>query len=358
MNKIIAKLPINPTSLGNVSVNLLREFYKKEIEVALFPVSENIDLSVYDKLDKDFIDWINESSKNRYRSLDREIPCFQVWHIYGSEHRISDKSFLYTFYELDQPTFSENKICQNHDKVFFSSSHAKEVFNLNNTSFVPLGFDEDLFDQDVKKNKDEVIHFGLMGKLEKRKNTIEIIKNWLKRFGNNSKYLLSCVINNNFIPNQVYDEIIKNITDNFKYENINFIPFLKTNSEVNDFLNQIDIDLTGLSGGEGWNLPAFNATCLGKWSCVLNNTSHKDWASKENSCLIEPSDKAEAYDGLFFQKGSEFNQGNINLFNEKSFENSVLTAISKRLTKNEEGLKLAQKFSYEKTAEAILSEIF
>ena len=212
MNKIIAKLPINATSLGNVSVNILREFYKKNIEVILFPVNENIDLSVYDKLDDDFKSWIQESNKNRYKMLDREIPCFQVWHIYGSEHKISDKSFLYTFYELDSPTFTEKKICNTHDKVFFSSSHAKDCFNLNNSEFIPLGFDKDFYNKENKKSKEDVIHFGLMGKLEKRKNTIEIIKIWLKHFGNNPKYLLSCVINNNFMPQEVYNNIIESIT--------------------------------------------------------------------------------------------------------------------------------------------------
>ena len=72
-----------------------------------------------------------------------------------------------------------------------------------------------------------------------------------------------------------------------RYGNINFLPYLKTNSEVNDFLNAIDIDLSGLSGGEGWNLPSFNATALGKWSIVLNATSHTDWATQSNSILVE-----------------------------------------------------------------------
>ena len=41
-------------------------------------------------------------------------------------------------------------------------------------------------------------------------------------------------------------------------------------SKVNILINNIDIDLSGLSNGEGWNLPAFNATALGKWSIVSN----------------------------------------------------------------------------------------
>ena len=63
--------------------------------------------------------------------------------------------------------------------------------------------------------------------------------------------------------------VISNALRGKHYKNINFLPHLEKNAEVNELLNAIDIDLTGLSGGEGWNLPAFNATCLGKWSVVL-----------------------------------------------------------------------------------------
>ena len=75
------------------------------------------------------------------------------------------------------------------------------------------------------------------------------------------------------------NQIIAQALEGKTYGNINFLPRLGTNSEVNEMLNSIDIDLSGLSGAEGWNLPAFNSTCLGKWSMVLNCTSHKDWAN-------------------------------------------------------------------------------
>ena len=71
----------------------------------------------------------------------------------------------------------------------------------------------------------------------------------------------------------------------------------------------IDIDLTGLSGGEGWNLPAFNCTALGKWSVVLNASAHKDWATESNSILVEPSGQIPVDDGLFFKTGLPINQG-------------------------------------------------
>ena len=52
MEKLIFKCPINNVSFGNVSLNLMRELYKRNIQVAHFPIG-NPDASVYDKIDKD-----------------------------------------------------------------------------------------------------------------------------------------------------------------------------------------------------------------------------------------------------------------------------------------------------------------
>ena len=164
------------------------------------------------------------------------------------------------------------------------------------------------------------------------------------------------VTNPFFKPDQM-NQVIGQALEGRKYTNINFVPFLKTNSEVNELLNAIDIDLTGLSGGEGWNIPAFNATCLGKWSVVLNNTSHKDWANESNSILIEPDGKQEIYDGAFFHKGAEFNQGYMCTFSKESFSSAVEKAVNKCNSINTEGEKLKNEFTYEKTISKILKII-
>jgi hypothetical protein len=105
------------------------------------------------------------------------------------------------------------------------------------------------------------IHFGLMGKFEKRKHTEKIIKTWIKKYGNNYNYQLTCCINNPFFKKEQMESLINNLLGGTRYGNINFLPFLPHNSQVNDFINSIDIDLGGMSGAEGWNLPSFNATC-------------------------------------------------------------------------------------------------
>ena len=358
MNELIVKCPINSVSFGNVSLNLMREFFNKGIRIGHFPIG-NPDASVYDKLTPAMKEWLQECLNNRFKMLDREIPTLQLWHLNGSENRITPKQYLITFYELNSPTLVEKKLADLQDEVLFSSQHAADAFRnvgCKNISSIPMGFDTDLSITGKTYLQDKV-HFGLMGKWEKRKHSAQILKLWAKQYGNDHNYQLSCCITNPFMKPEELNEAISEVLGGERYSNINFLPFLKTNSEVNEFLNAIDIDLSGLSGGEGWNLPAFNATALGKWSVVLNATSHKDWATPENSILVSPSGQTPAADGKFFFQGGDFNQGSIYTFSDEDALLAMKEAESKAGSPNAEGIKLQQEFSYAKTVDAILNRI-
>ena len=359
--KIVFEAPLNQVSFGNVSYNFLKEFYKKNQKDSSFsfcyhPIS-NIDLSAFDKTDNDFKKWLTSSINNRYNLLSKDAISLKLWHINGAEKRICPKQVLYTFYELDEPTSAEKALVGLQDVTIFSSSYAARNFSHSTTGkiySVPLGFDSD-FRQTNKKYLEGKIHFLLMGKFEKRKHTDKIIKMWIKKFGNDPRYQLTCSIINPFLN----VELIRSIINSYRSAawNINFVHYVSTNSEVNDILNSIDIDLSGLSGAEGWGLPAFNATCLGKWSIVLNATSHKDWANNSNSILVEPTGKIPAYDGTFFKKGAEFNQGNIYDFDETVAINAINKAIKlvENKIENQEGLNLGQKLTYQNTVSQIVS---
>ena len=198
-----------------------------------------------------------------------------------------------------------------------------------------------------------------MGKWEKRKNTAKIINLWLGKFGNNSRYQLTCCTDNPFLDKEETEHHKKAATKGLKYNNINFLKFMPKNSQVNDYLNSIDIDLGGLSGAEGWNLPSFNSTALGCWPIVLDATSHKDWANKENSILVEPSSKSSIIDDRFFFRHSEFNQGQMYNFSDEGFYNAVDIAVAKVTSKqkNEEGKKIKENFTYRNTLENILKRV-
>ena len=359
MENIIYKGAINSLSFGNVSYNILREFFRKNITVAFFPYGENLNFEAFDKIDKDLQQWIVSSSQNRFHLIDKDYPTLSQWHLNGSETRVSRRQFLYTAHETDSVTNIEKSIALMQDRCIFNSNHSVENFKdsgCSNIDFVPLGFDED-FSIEGSSGFTDKIHFGLMGKFEKRKNTAQILRNWAAQYGNNYDYQLSCCINNNVIKPDQLNQLIHQALDGKQYGNINFLPHLKTNSEVNTFLNSIDIDLSGLSGAEGWNLPAFNATALGKWSIVLNCTAHKDWANKSNSILIEPDSQEEIYDQMFFIKGQAFNQGNMNLITDETMIKALKSAEKKAKKENKEGLKLQSKFTYEKTVNQLLNII-
>lgn len=356
MDRVIFKGPLNSLSFGNVALNLLRALRNLDKKVSIFPIGEKGDLSAFDKLPQDLRSWLQEGVDNRHSTVRASDPTIQLWHINGSENRISKNQTLFTFYELDDPTEVESNLAKLQDKIIFSSSYAQEIFKNKggvNAYHVPLGFDPDFFSTN-KKYLENKIHFGLMGKWEKRKHTEKIIKLWAESYGNNYNYQLTCCVNNSFINKDAMEKLLLKPTNGERVGNINFLPFLPKNSQVNDFLNAIDIDLTGLSGAEGWNLPAFNATALGKWSLILNCTGHKDWATEENSILITPSGKEPAADGIFFQEKGDFNMGNIYTFDDSDVISAMKEAESKISDKNIKGIELQKEFTYEKSMERIL----
>jgi hypothetical protein len=350
---LIVEAPLNSLSFGNVSYNILRELFKSGRKIAYFPIGDP-DLSAMQP-SQEFLKWLNESANNRFLSFkNKEIKTLRLWHLNGSDFLRSRKQYLITFYECNRPTEMEKHISSLQDETIFSSKHASNLFETEKT--FKLGFDED-FCVTGKKYLDKVIHFGLFGKFEKRKNTEKIIKTWLKKYGNNNKYLLSCCITNPFIKPEQMQQIIASCLEGKHYSNINFIPWLKTNKEMNEVLNAIDIDLTGMSGGEGWNLPAFNATCLGKWSIVLNHTGHKEWANQDNSILVEPNEEQECEDGIFFSKNAPFNQGTFSTFGEEHFISAMEIAETKVGQVNSHGSLLGQTFTYKRATDEILSMI-
>tara|TARA_B100002019_G_scaffold293175_1_gene319165 strand:- start:22236 stop:23321 length:1086 start_codon:yes stop_codon:yes gene_type:complete len=360
MQDIVFKGPLNSLSFGNVTYNFLREMYRKQMNVAIFPIGDDIKLDAFDKIDENFKKWMVERVQNRFHLVKKDIPTLTMWHLNGSEQRITPDQYLYTFYETNEPTLVEKSICDLQNKTIFSTNHASDAFKkagCNNTTSIPIGFDED-FEQTGKTYLPNKIHFGLMGKFEKRKNTANIIKAWIKKYGNDYNYQLSCCITNPFFKPEQMNQVISQIFEGKTYGNVNFIPYLKTNSEVNEFMNAVDIDLTGLSGAEGWNLPAFNATCLGKWSIVMNHTSHKEWATKDNCILIEPDRPEPIYDGVFFHQGQAFNQGSMYIISEEKMIDAFEKAEKMSGKPNKKGVNLIKKFNYKNSLNKILETIY
>lgn len=359
MSKIAFNLPLNSTSLGQVSLSILREiFLRKETEILLFPIG-NIDVSTQ-KQDPEFFNWIQSSINNAIVEHNKNNPIFKLWHINGSFESFSKDQVLLSFYEVDCPTKTELNIVRNNKLMFLSSSYAVKIFNdlgCSNVKFLPLAFDSEHFKQ-LNNNtiKKEGIHFGLFGKLEpQRKRHIKVLQNWVKKYGNKHGYFLNCAIFNHFLDPNVQSQIIAQALNGQKYWNINFLNYMPSNEMYNDLLNSTDIVLA-MSGGEGWGLPEFQAVALGKHCVGLNAHAYKDWMTSENTVLIEPSSKIPVYDNIFFKEGLAFNQGNIFDWNDEDFIRA-LDEVESRFKSNKinlAGLELQNKFTYKQMVDSIL----
>ena len=358
-------LPINNLSFGQVSTSILRELFESKREVpSIFPIGGALDFSSQPE-DKPFFEWIFEVAKKTPQKYKASTPVLKLWHLNGSIERLAKKQALLTFYELDSPTETEINIARNQDAVLVTSEYTKAVFNscgVDNIHVVPLGFDKANFSVKEKKYfTDERIVFNLPGKLEKRKFHKKVIQSWIKKFGGDSRFVLQCAVYNPFLIRQhggqsvdfnknAIDDVLQGKAPPF---NVSFLPFMGKNSLYNDYLNSGNI-VIGM-GTEGWGLPEFSSVALGKHAVILDVAGHKEWATKENSCLVKTSSKIPCYDNMFFTQGADFNQGNIFDFNEDEFIASCEEAITRvrNSSVNSSGLKLQNEFSYKKTIEKI-----
>jgi hypothetical protein len=351
-------LPLNSTSLGQVSLSILRELYSRGEDICLFPIG-NVDVSTQNK-DDGFFNWIQQAINKSQSTHKRENPIFKLWHIGGSLESYSKDQVLLSFYELDSPTNTEVNIVNNNNTTIFSSNYSVSVFEqkgCNNVKYIPLGFDNVHFSKLNSRRRDSKdIHFGLFGKLEpQRKRHLKVLQNWVKKYGNRPGYFLNCALWNPFLDVNAQSQLIGQALNGQRYWNVNFLPYMETNSSYNEFINNNDIALA-MSGGEGWGLPEFQSVALGKHCVGLNAHSYKDWMNDKNTILVNPSGKIPAYDNIFFREGTEFNQGNIFDWNDDEFISAMEKAESrfKDSPENTEGLKLQQEFTYTKTVDSIL----
>jgi hypothetical protein len=354
-------LPINSVSFGQVSTLILRELYNSKVNVGILPMG-NIDLSTQSDLTQEFANWLQQSINSSLETFNRKNKLFKLWHLNGSFESFSNEQVLLSFYELDQPTKIELNIVKNNNKVLFSSRETVELFNslgCNNVEYIPLAFDKYNFNRIEKTYfTDDRIVFNLVGKLEKRKHHLKLIKLWANKFGNDKRYALQCCIFNPFMKQEDQNTLLSQVLEGKNYFNINFLPFMGQNKIYNDYLNSANV-IIGMSGAEGWGLPEFHSVAMGKYGIIMNAHGYKSWANKNNSILVEPNSKIEAYDGIFFPKGGSFNQGNIYDFDGNEFIAACEEAIEKvkENNTNKEGLKLQEEFTSEKFVENIISHL-
>lgn len=362
-------VPISQVSFGQVAFNLLKPIYKSGREnICIFP-RQNFDFNSFSQPFEEFkhdfegyAAWMTKLANEAYLNFSRDNPTFKLWHIHGIGESYGKDQVVMTFHETSALTKSEKQLLKSQKAVIVTSKYTEEVFKshgLRNVKYAQIGLDDWYFrriEEPITDHDPEIITFGLRGKLEVRKHTIKIIKAWSKKYGKNKKYRLNCSVSNPFLDVDIIQLITHHLGGEIPW-NINFIPFQVSNRIYNKILNSSDIDLTGLSGCEGFNLPLFQSLCCGRQAVVLNAHVHKDYCTDKNSILIDPCGQIDADDGLFFRKGTAFNQGTWFDFDEDDAISAMEKAEIVAKVRNTEGELLKDTFTSESGAKVVMDTL-
>jgi len=359
MNDLALDLAINNLSFGQVSVAILREFYCRGAYPNVFPLAGQVDISTQ-KNDEGFNKWLGHVANKSQTEHNREKTSLKLWHINGSLQSYSNTdSRLITFHETDSLTPTEINVLKNQDKVYVTSNFTKDVFNSFGISseYLPLGFDSHNFSiLEKRPTLDGVIQFGIGGKLEVRKGHLKTLGLWAKRYGNNKDYRLNVAVHNPFLKPEHSQALINQALEGKSYWNINFLPYMATNAEYNQFLQANDIYLA-LSGGEGRGLPEFHSVALGTHIVALRAHAYLDYLNDDNAVFVTPNSKRPAIDGIFFHANTPFNVGNFFDFGESDFHVACEDAIVRaKKGRNIHGLEL-QKITYSNTVDILTKDL-
>lgn len=353
------QLPVNNLSFGFVSYQILNELHKRGQAIHYFPIGP-VDLSSFNKITPEFVSWLQNAGNNALRDYKKTNPTLRLWHINQSQESVGRDQVLLTFFELDQIQETERNILNQQKSIIVTSEEARQVFIDGGVTvpvhYVPLGYDTDHFYKTSRKYyADDITSWGLFGKAERRKSTTEVIQAWLKKFGNNHKHVLNLSIYNGFLSKEQNEAWFNQMCGGKKYFNINYIPYVKTLSELNDLYNAVDVALE-LSKNEGWSLPSFHTLGLGKHAIVHDASAMRGWANAENAVLVESSGKIKAADGMFFPESGPFNVGNFWNWEESALMEAFDKVLERKNANkiNEAGLLIPQNFTWKNTVDKIL----
>ena len=355
--------PVNNLSFGLVGFNILKELIRRGQPLEILAKGGSLDFTSFDKASDELKSLIRAKASSFYANYSKDNPTLQLWHINSSESHVGRNNNLLTFFELDQLTPSETNILNNHNQVFVTNEEARQTFINYGVTVpvynVPLGFDRDQFFSTGKKYlSDNITVWAINGKFEKRKKTLETARLWLKKFGNNRAHRLHLHIFNPFFTKEQNQQLAAQIFEGVEYWNCSLFSYTATLSELNDSYNCANI-VIDMSGGEGWSLPSFHMTGLGKHCIALKSTGIKEWATEENAVLVYPNGKEDCEDKVFFHKGQLFNQGNFYTFDPAEFADKLDVVLARSLKSrvNSAGLLIQEQFTWERTVDKLLEKI-
>lgn len=344
--------PINVTSYGYVSSNVIKELKKLDIDLRYNPIGPiTPDKEIFPEIEDVLFRW----------DYSFDAPSLKIWHqndlgaFYGRGMRIG-----MTIFELEKFNKIEIHSLQNPDKLFVCSNWAKQVIEsevpntIGNTYVVPLGVDSEIFCESPMPDVNKTI-FGNFGKFEARKGHDVLPEIFNKAFEKDDDVLLVMMPHNFFLNQEETNQWVKKYKETKLGDKILIIDRQESQKMVYNIMRQIHCGIFP-SKAEGWNLEALELLSIGRHLIITNATAHTEFCDNKNSNLIEMRSGYEPASDIKFFDGS----GEWRKFGKNEIEQAVeyMRSIHKKrqdgnLDINKEGVETARRFSWKNTAQTI-----
>jgi len=299
MKKINMMCPINFTGYGITSFNIYKKL-RENLDICLFPIgSVQLEDAAYQEEIK--IDVDKQTSYNNHDDF------FKIWHQFDLFTRIGKGKYsALTFFEVDKLKASETNAINNLDSIFVASNWAKNILLDNGVRIPihisPLGIDPEIFNNEinktVNKQNDKYIFLNI-GKWEIRKGHDVLIDMFNDAFEESDNVEL-WMLNHNPFLNQEENAKWINLYKNSKLGNkVKIIPRINNHADVAKLIALSDCGIFP-ARAEGWNneVPEFFA--LNKPVILTNYSAHTEYATNDNSYLIDIDNLIPAFDNKFF----------------------------------------------------------
>jgi len=348
--------PINTTSYGYVSSNIIRELHQLGHDVRYIPIGQTSpDDEIFSHIKSPLYRW----------DYSYTAPCLKIWHqhdlggFYGKGIRIGMPIF-----ELEKFNNIELHNLNNPDRLYVCSSWAKNVVeeqivcDPSNVKVIPLGVDLDIFKPCNLPETEKTI-FGNFGKWETRKGHDVLPEIFNMAFEKKDDVLLVMMPSNPFLTQQQTSDWILKYKDTKLGDKIVFIDRQKNQRAVYKIMSQIHCGIFP-SRAEGWNLEALELLSCGRHLIITEVTAHTEFCNPDNSLLInmsneyEPAKDVKFFDGSF--KWRKFGKNQIDqaveymrFIHKKNKEGSLYI--------NKSGIDTANNFSWKNTANKIVEDL-
>jgi glycosyltransferase involved in cell wall biosynthesis len=353
--------PINSTSYGLVSLNILRQFAQTlSVDAALFPITK-VHAQQSDAA------MLTEAIE-RAKTFDIYAPSLRIWHQFSMAESVGKgKRYGYTVFEMDRFTPMEVHQMSSLDRIIVPSQWAKGVVESSIPApappcFVaPLGVDTDIFKpMEMRGNKSNTIFLN-MGKWEIRKGHDILIEAFNKAFKPSDNVLLYMMNYNQFLTDGEHAAWHDMYVNTPMGGHVRVLPWVNTQDDVAEIMNTADCGVFP-SRAEGWNLEALEMMACGKHVIITDCSAHTEFCNKENALLIEIDEKEDAYDGKWFLGEGDVNVGQWASIGDDQMDMLVQymrhiheTKRGGGLDTNRRGLETAKQFSWQNCAKSVLT---